>query len=417
MKDLCTKDYNEHTFKSNNVLACAGISVIMYLLFILPIIVVLFKEFKGSYDTSHGNYDQLVSELLIINQETNLYVYASFAAHLFAFSICIIWFYYRHLRKETPADLVESVKTMFGNPKLLLFLLFSIIACFSISKVLQNFANVIFPDDVKTIKDELRFWETSKFLYFLISIILSPIYLEIGYRGLVLKLSQKAWGLIGCMIINTLLYSSYFRNHISFVCVIPLSILASFMAFMLNSILPGIILHMGINLLDFMLWLSFDDELFPTAIFVLFILFIIFGSLAFFVGKDLFIRPEGSGYFNVRLSAIPDPYIKKRTVPRVVWRVNLIHKMNMGSVMSNVSFCEKLFTSEEEAEEWLFEKGFVFGKNPALNDASHPYWFHNKDTATDYVDVNISEITINNSYQESLWDDKWVYELNNRKKI
>lgn len=417
MKDLCTKEYSEHNLKSNNVLACVGISIILYLLVIFSFLILLFREFRGAYEAAQGDYDQLVENMLIINQTSNMYVYASFGSQLLALVICVIWFYYRHIKKEPVEFSLGYVKSRLANPKLIIFLLFCAVACFSLSNVLQNFASAVFPDKFKEITNELKFWESSKFLYFLLSIVIIPLYLEIGYRGLILKRSQKAWGLIGCIIINTLLNASYFRNPISFICVIPLGIITTYMAFMFNSVIPGVMLHMGVNLLDFILWVTFSDGITPEILFVLFILFIIFGISAFLIGKDLFEKPIGSGYFNVRLEAVPVPKTRERSIPpKVLWKVSLVHKKQVGSVARNVSFSEKYFESANEAEKWLFEKGFVFGKNTVHSKSTNPSWFHKNDTKSDYVIADMSEITVDSSHREAIWDDKWVDELNGRKR-
>ena len=50
-----------------------------------------------------------------------------------------------------------------------------------------------------------------------------------------------------------------------------------------------------------------------------------------------------------------------------------------------------LFSSSDKAEAWLVEHGFVYGKCDVFKSTGNPYWFHQKDTAWDFVQVFLQE--------------------------
>ncbi len=409
MKDLCCSDYNERTGKYNNIIFSIPIAILLYCVYTVLSLIMIFPDLLRKHGLSLDD-DQLADYMININKENGLITKASLVGVIIGIIVCVIWYYNGYIKKEKQNGTYESVLPKLTNVKFLVFLFLSGLACFAFAMPLRDIASLLFPDKANNLLIDIQIFEQTKPLYFFIAVFLDPIFIEMGFRGIILKRSKKAFGLIGCIIINTLIFVFYYRNPISFICSIPFSILITFIAFMYNSIIPGIIIQAFTTLLSFLFDFSYIGK-FDTIVWI--IAFIVFGGLAFWTGKDLFAMSDGFYYTDVSFRLVQKEQKNARVMSQTYWVVSLTHKKLVDTALRNSSFTEKTFLTKESTEKWLIDKGFVFGKNANFGDDSEPQWFHHKDNAVDFVSVKLYK---RESYEtpENRIDDRWVDDLGNR---
>ena len=90
--------------------------------------------------------------------------------------------------------------------------------------------------------------------------------------------------------------------------------------------------------------------------------------------------------------------------------VSLQHKKSGSLNIECTDSYETVFSSKETAEKWLADKGFTYGECVYFKKTGKPYWFHQNDTATDYVEVAIRELDI-----DSTANGTWINRLVHRK--
>lgn len=80
----------------------------------------------------------------------------------------------------------------------------------------------------------------------------------------------------------------------------------------------------------------------------------------------------------------------------VIYHVKLIRMKLCGITVEPVGEEVRLFSSKEKAETWLVGNGFVYGQRRFFNydPADTKEWFHQDDIAMEYIDVDITEMDI-----------------------
>ncbi|MCR5007583.1 MAG: CPBP family intramembrane metalloprotease [Oribacterium sp.] len=104
-------------------------------------------------------------------------------------------------------------------------------------------------------------------------ILLAPIAEELAFRGVLLKKSRMNFGIIGCIVLNTVVFSISHLNPLQSIYVIPIGIMLTFLAYKYDSVLPSIIAHILNNSLGVLIPLLLHRELRITEIMVEIILF------------------------------------------------------------------------------------------------------------------------------------------------
>lgn len=89
-----------------------------------------------------------------------------------------------------------------------------------------------------------------------------------------------------------------------------------------------------------------------------------------------------------------------------VCRIELVRKQANASFVKEGMRAYRFFPSTDEAENWLISKGFVFGQCQDFQKTDTPYWFHQKDSARDYIEVKISLVDIFSIQEGEDWINK-----------
>ena len=71
------------------------------------------------------------------------------------------------------------------------------------------------------------------------------------------------------------------------------------------------------------------------------------------------------------------------------------------------------FWEKKACEKWLIKNGFVYGQSEEFKFIEGlEYWFHQQDTADDFVEVTIEKVQV---MDEDAEPAKWIAELSSRK--
>lgn len=89
--------------------------------------------------------------------------------------------------------------------------------------------------------------------------------------------------------------------------------------------------------------------------------------------------------------------------------LTLIHKVAGVVTAREKNRSTILFSAKDKAETWLIAHGFVYGECDVFKPTGNPYWFHQKDTAWDFVQVFLQEAEL-----DQVDDIDWISKLSLR---
>ena len=95
-----------------------------------------------------------------------------------------------------------------------------------------------------------------------------------------------------------------------------------------------------------------------------------------------------------------------------LWSITIVHTKASILTVETIEWETFLFSTKEKAEEWLINNGFVFGKHDIFKDTEKGYWYHQRDTARNNVNVSLNEIEVDSGNAPD-----WIKGLKYRSKI
>lgn len=456
MKNIYSAEYNNRYSKVGNFMASFGITMLVAIGEIgMVIVIMIVKTIMAAVTTdSEENFNKAMDE---IYSRSDFFAKTTLLITAIALVIVFICYYFSYVKHDMRKGTYESVFPKLKDKRLIGFIICATISAFGVAGVLSCIISSLLPEKAETLTEVFEDLKLSGYLYFLDVVILGPIFEELVMRGLILKTSKKAFGMIGCMVINAILFSFFHGNIIQGFYTLPIGLFYAFLAFQFNSVIPTIFCHMFHNLLS-----TFFDFGGVFGIVLDILLFLIFGAAAYYLGRDYFpmfeskpivpmqkspssrpasanapvrpaqatpqqnaVRPatniapnmvsiqkpanDPSSDFSF-FSNMPSKTVAPKPVDSV-WKVNLIYRQRVDNVMRNTKFTEKIFNTKEQAEKWITSKGFVYGQNPHFKETPEPYWFHRMDTRTDHVTVKIYEMKLNEGTTDN---EGWINGLNAR---
>ncbi len=90
-----------------------------------------------------------------------------------------------------------------------------------------------------------------------------------------------------------------------------------------------------------------------------------------------------------------------------VWMVKIIRNKLRVVFVEPVDTYIKIFSSKEKAEDWLVQKGFVYGKHRYFQDTGESYWFNQSDVEIDYTIVDLQQMEVDSD--EESWVDNLTF--------
>ena len=84
-----------------------------------------------------------------------------------------------------------------------------------------------------------------------------------------------------------------------------------------------------------------------------------------------------------------------------VWVLRIAQYQNSAMGNELEKSLHRVFSSKEIAEKWMMEQGLVYGKCMAFKtEGVDPCWFHQNDTANNFVNLTLTEMEVDNERNE-----------------
>ncbi len=435
MQNIYSAEYNTKYSKAVNFMASCGITVLVAIAEIgLVIFIMIVKAVMAAVTAdSKESFDKAMNE---IYSGSDFFAKTTLIITTICLIIVFICYYTSYVKNDMRKGTYESVFPRLKDKRLIGFIICATVSAFGLAGAFSCIISSLLPENADSLTEAFENLKLSGYLYYIDVVIVGPVFEELVMRGLILKTSKKAYGMIGCMVINAIMFSFFHGNIIQGFYTIPIGLFYAFLAFQFNSVIPTIFCHMFHNLLS-----TFIDFGGVFGIVLDILLFLIFGAIAYYLGRDYFPMFESKPVVPIQKNQsqesvwdfapdavsiqkpVTDPssdfsFFKdlppKTVSPKPtdsVWKVNLIYRQRLDNEIRSTKSTEKIFNTREQAERWLTCKGFVYGQNPHFKGISEPYWFHRMDTGTDHVMVKIYEIKLN---EGSSKNENWINSLNNR---
>ncbi len=454
MTNIYSYEYRKNSSKVGSFFASFGITAATMVSQIGLVIIIMMFEMIQAAITAPNKKAYIAATDEIFNG-SDFAARITFVITILSLIVILLIYHHNYVKREVIKGTFESVLPKLKDKNSIAFIVCITISAFCLTAFLSTFISNLFPEKSESLTEAFENLKMSGALYYLDVVIIGPIFEELLTRGLIMKISKKSFGMIGCVIINALMFSLLHGNVIQSFYVIPTGMVYAFIAFQFNSVIPSICCHMFHNLLA-----SLPGPTGPLGIILYAVVMVGCGYLAYYFGRDLFPMFESkkdlpaqprpvlpsraparttvnapvlnqvrlvqrpvtdpsadfSFFKNEVAKPKPQPQLPKPEAPvktiSSIWKVNLIYRQKVDSVMKNTKFTEKIFSSKELAEKWLAGKGFVYGQNSCFKPMPDPYWFHKNDTRTDHVTVKIYEMVIDEGIKDDA--DKWLLSLNDR---
>ena len=213
---------------------------------------------------------------------SNLTLYM-FVAELVCLLVSGTWYYYGYVKKDRENGSYGENAIKFDGIKSAAFVLTGCIAAWSMAVIIQRIVAALFPQTAENVGAMLgNALGGNMVLGIITAVVLAPIFEEITVRGIILRRSKRAFGVIGCIVISAFMFGVFHLNIIQGLYVLPLGLFWGFVGYRFNSVIPCIFCHMLNNFLGVLIPASVNPV----------ILFILTGSIAAFVGVRF-------GYFDI----------------------------------------------------------------------------------------------------------------------
>ncbi|MCR5232573.1 MAG: CPBP family intramembrane metalloprotease, partial [Lachnospiraceae bacterium] len=272
MKNIYSTEYNNRYSKVGNFMASFGITMLVAIGEIgMVIVIMIVKTIMAAVTTdSEENFNKAMDEIF---SRSDFFAKTTLLITTIALIIVFICYYFSFVKHDMRKGIYESVFPKLKDKRLIGFIVCATISAFGVAGVLSGIISSLLPEKAETLTEVFEDLKLSGYLYFLDVVILGPIFEELVMRGLILKTSKKAFGMIGCMIINAILFSVFHGNIIQGFYTLPIGLFYAFLAFQFNSVIPTIFCHMFHNLLS-----TFFDFGGVFGIVLDILLFLIFGA-------------------------------------------------------------------------------------------------------------------------------------------
>ncbi|MCR5421652.1 MAG: CPBP family intramembrane metalloprotease [Lachnospiraceae bacterium] len=275
--------------KFKTVLFCIWVAAAMLLIqmgvgVIGGIVVSLLSVFKNMGGNAADQ--QAVMDLL-----SGKMVYIELAAVILALIIMAFWYYFGYVKKSKADGSYEQPLKKIADVRFFALMIITSIAVYSLAYLLNNFATFLLPEAGEKFADMMQLtFGGNDVVGFIAAGIIGPVCEELTLRGIVLKRSERSFGMVGCIILNALIFSCMHMNPIQGIYALPMGIVFTYVCYRYNSVVPGIILHILNNSISFLLSRFINTDNLSNLIWI--VVFVLLALGAFLIARQM---PEFKG--------------------------------------------------------------------------------------------------------------------------
>ncbi len=205
--------------------------------------------------------------------------YIALAGEIAVIIIFGLWFYLGFNRNRNDK---HEMRNSF-NSSTLCFIFCSTIFVFSFALLISNVISALWPASMELYNNLMSSMiGENRVIGYLTVMLLAPIAEEIVFRGIILQKSKEAFGFVGCIILNAILFSISHLNPLQSLYVLPIAVLYTFLAYHYKTVFASIIAHVLNNSLGVVIPLLIGRA--PSNLETM-ISLIIFGALTYMLVK------------------------------------------------------------------------------------------------------------------------------------
>ena len=182
-------------------------------------------------------------------QKEGLMANAQFVGEVLSVTVMALWYYFGFVKKEKKAGTYEPVVKKFSDKFNILFALLLFLAGTSLVYVLYWIMGLVIPSEVENLSNMIGGMDDNA-LGLIAVVIGAPLSEELTLRGVAMKKTKQAFGIIGCMIISCICFGVIHGNIVQGIYTIPLGLIFGYVAYKFNSVIPTILghaLHNGLS--------------------------------------------------------------------------------------------------------------------------------------------------------------------------
>ncbi|MCR4650386.1 MAG: CPBP family intramembrane metalloprotease [Lachnospiraceae bacterium] len=253
-------------------LAVIIVQAIVSFMAMIPIAVSMAVESGGDMSLYMELYEDF------INNSGGL-IYLQLAAQVVCFIVVGLWYYLGFVKPDKKKGIYKPFNKKVSGPFDYLFIIFGAIGTYGLAVLLEEVVSMVFPDAASVWGDTLQSLLNGPTIIVVVSLmILAPIYEEIAIRGIVLRKSERVFGVFGCMIISAILFGVLHMNIIQGLYVLPMGLFWGYVSFRYRSVIPAIICHIINNSIGVFIPENLDPVIGGVGI------VLIFGAVAVVIG-------------------------------------------------------------------------------------------------------------------------------------
>ena len=177
-----------------------------------------------------------------INSKEGLMSNAQFLSEVIAIIVMFAWYYFSYVRKDKREGTYKPITKKFENKYNLLFVVLLCLAASCSTFVTYSILEVVMPEKVSQLGDALGAI-SGTWIGVLAVAIGAPISEELAMRGILIRKSRKAFGVVGCMILSGLCFGMVHANIVQGIYAFPMGMIFGYVAYKFNSVIPTIIAH------------------------------------------------------------------------------------------------------------------------------------------------------------------------------
>ncbi len=176
------------------------------------------------------------------------------AAEIASIIVFGIWYNKSYVKKDKEEGTYESGFKKIANIKDIVFIISLTMVAHCACVLLSKLVQVLIPGSAELFDTIMSLAVGENDPIGLITVMLAaPIAEELGFRGVLLKRSRQTFGIVGCIILNAILFGIMHLNPLQSIYVLPMAVSFTYIAIKYNSVVPAILSHIINNSVGMML--------------------------------------------------------------------------------------------------------------------------------------------------------------------
>ena len=154
-----------------------------------------------------------------------------------------LWYYIAYVKKDKAAGTYESGFKKLANPKTFIFVVLLTFATYFFVILIATAVQTLAPSLGESFGNMMNLAMGDDILGYLSVMLLAPIAEEFAFRGILLKRSKLSFGMVGCLVLNAIVFAIIHANPYQSIYVIPMGAMLAYLAYKFNSVVPSTLAH------------------------------------------------------------------------------------------------------------------------------------------------------------------------------